>query len=332
MSNNDLYDLPSTSKPVLLNQPQLTDQYYPLPQADTVMLHPSDWSSAFKSYLNTTHPKPFSTSRPLVVELPNTLLHWPIMYDELDFIATFGRICRSREDVRRLAATVLWAMAQKYPQLGIDPGARGIQEGTFYGAHLRTAADAAARASTPYSSQAENLLSQAAQQHLNVIYVACRTPADVVLFTEEAATQATSVETKAQLLAQKGFEMERRVLEGLTWDQQELVDYEVLLRASRFGGTWQTSFAWGVAMRRHIVAGGGGGRWVPLNGDGGGSATRHVVEKIPVTMTASSSAVTPNRTSNSRSGHGSQSQRKSREVGLDLGLRSESAGMIWPQG
>ena len=57
--------------------------------------------------------------------------------------------------------------------------------------------------------------------------------------------------------------MERRMLERLTLDQQDLVDYEVLLRASRFGGTWPTSLGWSVAMRRHIVA--GGGRWVDLN-------------------------------------------------------------------
>jgi len=58
----------------------------------------------------------------------------------------------------------------------------------------------------------------------------------------------------------EGFEAEWRTLNELTWDQQGLVDYEALLRSSSLGGTWETSFSWNVAMRRHVVA--GGGTWI----------------------------------------------------------------------
>ena len=70
------------------------------------------------------------------------------------------------------------------------------------------------------------------------------------------------VTTKNILLEGKGFEKEREELSQMTWDQQGLVDYEVMLRASRLGGTWESSFGWNLAMRRHVAM--GRGTWVPL--------------------------------------------------------------------
>ena len=38
---------------------------------------------------------------------------------------------------------------------------------------------------------------------------------------------------------------------------QQLVDYEVFLKSSVFGGSWESPLAWAVAMRRHVVWGRG---------------------------------------------------------------------------
>jgi hypothetical protein len=43
-------------------------------------------------------------------------------------------------------------------------------------------------------------------------------------------------------------------LEALSWDQQGMVDFLVMLRASRFAGVGHSSFAWNVALVRHLFA------------------------------------------------------------------------------
>jgi hypothetical protein len=179
-----------------------------------------------------------------------------------------------------LAATVLYALSTKH-SLSLHTTS-SIEAGKFYGAHLRTAVDAQAAHWTPFSTQSSNYLSQAALRNLSTIYLASGNPSDVDLFTVLASNISIAVETKQSLLGgdlssisdeygneirrerhgAKGFEAEWGVLNGLTWDQQGLVDYEVLLRSSSFGGIWESSFSWNVAMRRHVSI--EGGTWIPL--------------------------------------------------------------------
>lgn len=258
---NDLWDKPSTASPVRLLHPQLTSRFHT--QAESVMLSPANWTNAFNDRLNSSHPTKFSESAPVLVSLHNPLLRWPIDYDGPAFIANFGRILRLSEDVRRLAAIVLYAMNEKY-QLGINPAIPGIQEGKFYGAHLRAAIDAVKAGWTPYWTQSENYISVAANSNLPLIYTASDSQEDLLKFVQAANYSfAMEVTTKDLLLAGKGFAKERAEMSTLTLDQQSLVDYEVLMRASRFGGTWESSFAWNLAMRRHVVA--GRGSWMPLD-------------------------------------------------------------------
>lgn len=173
---------------------------------------------------------------------------------------------RFREDVRRLAATVLYAMDKQFA-MGFDPDLPGVRPGLFYGAHLRTAADAKAAGWTPYARQAENYLTHARHKELSTIYLATGNQEDAKTFTETAANLSISVTTKEELLAGKRFQRELTEMNSLTWDQRGLIDYEVLLRSSVFGGTHESSFDWNVAMRRHVVV--GNGRWARIGGDGG---------------------------------------------------------------
>jgi hypothetical protein len=55
----------------------------------------------------------------------------------------------------------------------------------------------------------------------------------------------------------KCLKNELKQLQNLSWDLQSLVDCEVLLRATNFGGTWESSFSWNVAMKRHVIVGRG---------------------------------------------------------------------------
>ncbi|PVH79122.1 hypothetical protein DL98DRAFT_371109, partial [Cadophora sp. DSE1049] len=257
---NDLFDLPSTATPVPLVPTSITTSLL----GGFILGEPGNWSTSFHSFLNITHPVPPSAAKPVLVSLAAPLLQFPLTYDDPHLVAQFGRILRFRPDVRRIAATTLYALNTKY-NLGLEPG-RGVVPGKFYGAHLRTGQDAVAAGWTPYEVQEHNYIAHALKSKLGLMYVTPTTPADVEAFRNTAANVSISVETKDTLLASvsplestsiytplKEFEEEWKMLQGLSWDQQLLVDFEVLLRSSLFGGMWESSFSWNVAMRRHVV-------------------------------------------------------------------------------
>ncbi|TVY37080.1 hypothetical protein LOCC1_G007119, partial [Lachnellula occidentalis] len=264
-NRNDLWDQPSTAKAVMLAPQDLSDSFV---ARTTVLASPGNWSSAFMKFLNTSHPAPFSASVPVLVSLDPPLLQFPLSYDDALLVGNFGRMLRFREDVRRLAATVLYAMDKKF-EMGVDPDFAGVQPGLFYGAHLRTDADAKAANWTPYAKQAENYLKHARHMGLSTIYLTTGNQEDAKIFTETAANLSIDVTTKEELLTGKRFQQELKEMKSLTWDQRGLIDFEVLLRSSIFGGTHESSFDWNIAMRRHVVV--GDGRWARLGGDAGES-------------------------------------------------------------
>ena len=159
---------------------------------------------------------------------------------------------------------MLYAMNFHY-HLDFDAAFPGIQAGKFYGAHLRTAVDAVRAGWTPYLYQSKNYISDAAANHFPLIYLTSDSPLDTLKFIDQAGNHSFPMEvtTKDLLLAGTGFGSERAEMAGLTSDQQDAVDYEVLLKASRVGGTWESSFSWNLAMRRHVVV--GQGSWAPLD-------------------------------------------------------------------
>jgi hypothetical protein len=144
--------------------------------------------------------------------------------------------------LRAFAGSVLWGLEEKY-KVGMQPEIR-IQKGTFYGAHLRTAAHAKAAGWAPYLIQSQNYLFQASKHGLPVIYVASGNTEGVRTFAVEAQNLSMTVVTKESLFQGKGLKNELIQLQNLSWDLLGLADYEVLLRASNFGGTWESSFSW----------------------------------------------------------------------------------------
>lgn len=208
--------------------------------------HPELWKSRFETWLG-SEKAVFSAERPLLVVLQSTFLQWPIHADSPALVHSFGRMIRSSERVRYLAARVLSNLNIKY-NLSMDPH-EGIRDNTYFGAHLRTAADAANAHWTGYDQQAAHYLDVAEQAQLSLIYVATGDPKHLKQFKQDAAERFLTVETKTTLLHGKDLED----LQELSWDQQGLVDYEMMLKASRFSGIEQSSFAYSVAVRRHAT-------------------------------------------------------------------------------
>jgi len=228
--------------------------------AATIIKNIDSFRSRFDVWMNQTHPD-FNAENPTVVTLYTPLLRWPMTVDDPSFIATYGRLVKFREDTRRIAAAVLYAMSQQYNlNLDFSNPKGGIAAGKFYGAHLRTAADAAKVGWPGYVTQAPNYLQASKASGLRLIYLSSGNADDARRFSEEAKNMSMTVTTKEELLAQPGFEVEKAALEALTWDQKGLVDYEVLLRCSRFGGMFESSFSWNLVNKRHVVE--GGGKWI----------------------------------------------------------------------
>ncbi|CAK4033265.1 Hypothetical predicted protein [Lecanosticta acicola] len=164
----------------------------------------------------------------------------------------FGQMVRLRPDVRRLAAVAVQNLALRFG-LDIDPG-HAIPRHAFYGAHLRTEADAGGAgwlddANANFSAQTDAYIEQSLKHKLRVMYVATGDESELALFREKASKHkpAINITSKYDLLPAR----EAAELKGLTWDQRALVDYEVLKRSSIFGGFVKSSFSYNVAMARN---------------------------------------------------------------------------------
>ncbi|CAG8959082.1 hypothetical protein HYFRA_00012863 [Hymenoscyphus fraxineus] len=254
---NELWDKPSTAIPLQLDPFELSDPNI----GDVILSSPEKWAENFRDWLNKSHPKPYNEEKPVVVTIMNPLLQLPLEYDEPQFVANFGKVLRFREDVRRLAGTVIYALNQRFG-FGIHPDRGGVQEHGYYGAHLRTEGDATSANWTDYEDQAESYLKAVKSSGLKVVYLTTGNDEDKIRFAKDAANSSVTVVTKEDLLSTHGFEKEFAEMQNLGWEQKLLIDYQVLLRSSIFGGTHESSFSWNIAMRRHVLV--GDGSWIPI--------------------------------------------------------------------
>lgn len=230
---------------------------------DRVIDFASEFRSLFDAWIHDFGaPSGFSASNPLLVSITPSFFEFPILYDSASFIATFGRILRFNPSILHLAATVLYALDKEY-KLNLEPAKVGIPaEGKFFGAHLRTDVDAVAAFFASYEEQSSAYLAAAKKHNLSFIYLASGSPPDIKRFTKTGKKMGIKVTTKLALLeGEEEFEEELKEMKALTWDQQALIDYMVLLRSSHFGGTWASSFSYNIVFRRHVVV--GDGIWIP---------------------------------------------------------------------
>lgn len=165
---------------------------------------------------------------------------WPVYRDGPEFTATFGGILRFRSDILDLGKQIVAVIERKQ----LAKGEKG-----FLGVHLRTENDALSTWPS-FDEQARTYLARASSFRL--AYVATGNETDASRFAALASTQGLQSITKHQLLTN---ESERELvsrLEDLSWDQQALVDFVVLLYANLFLGVSPSSFSMNVALKRHL--------------------------------------------------------------------------------
>ncbi|KUJ18623.1 uncharacterized protein LY89DRAFT_780661 [Mollisia scopiformis] len=305
-NKNDLYNLPSTAHPIALSPTSISTSPLLL---SSILTSPQTWPADLAVHINKTHPSPFSPQKPLLITLQTPLLEFPLSYDEKDLVSNFGKLIRPNEDIRRVAAAVLFALYEKYRLDLVFSPSGGVQAAKFMGVHLRVGKDAEKAGWTSAEVQTSNALSLAATSELGLIYLSSFDPELFVTTapissippaaarpnsnssTQQSPPPPPTTETATSLLSgplapgtflpppTPGFESEWAALRALEWQQALLVDYEVLLRSSIFAGTWESSFSWNVALRRSLVGGNGGkeGSW---EGVGNGNGKGVVVEKV----------------------------------------------------
>ena len=185
---------------------------------------------------------------------------WPVFRDGPEFVATFGGVLRFRQDILDLGRKATAYMRQF---AAAHSGSR-----SFAGIHLRTEHDALARW-PKFDEQRDAYLARVSALSFKTAYLATGNKTEARKLTTAASTEhGMAVITKHELL--KDHPQELAALEALTWDQQALIDFIVLLESDYFLGVSPSSFIMNVALKRHLKTEGLYTRPWKIGGNGDG--------------------------------------------------------------
>jgi GDP-fucose protein O-fucosyltransferase len=256
-STADIPNYESTKEPLLLKPEKLDES------TRTGIIHPAEWHDRFSAWLkeNLGPERPnedplFSVAKPAVIAIARSYISWPIDHDGAGFASSFGEMMKFRPEARVLATSVINSLS-KLSGFSVDD--LPVYRNAYFGAHLRTEIDAV-KGWPPghweysrYDTQSRLYLEQVGRSNLSLIFVASGNTTEVARFAVDAATASKDhyrVLTKFDLLNID----ETELLKSLAWDQQALVDYLVMLKSSDFGGVSHSSFAWNIALKRHLYS------------------------------------------------------------------------------
>lgn len=196
-----------------------------------------------------------TSKHPIRLTFDDVAFSWPVRYDGDEFRTDFGHIARFPRHIRELSARALYNL---YKKLGIDQSPAAPSRAAFLGAHVRTEADAQIEAWTSFATQSQHIREQVEANQLGAVYVATGTASDVDRLREDLADvrvrpNGTHAETGVRVLQKWDIldEADVMLFDELTWDQMALVDLDIMLRASRFVGIWESSWSWTIALKRH---------------------------------------------------------------------------------
>ncbi|KZL85840.1 alternative oxidase protein [Colletotrichum incanum] len=227
--------------------------------------YPQKWRHFFDKWLDQMSVRDrIQLDAPIHVKLEQSFLEYPVRDDGDAFVHEFGKILSFRNETRALAAKILFELKERFA-LPIDP-TMAINQNAFYGAHLRLEEDATSAWSpdewrfSRMDDQFEEQFRNLERTGLRIVYVASGNQTVVDMFAErlqkrladgpEPEKRNVTVVTKHDLLQGS----DRQQLDSLTFDQQALVDFIVMFRASAFMGVAHSSFPWTIALRRHEIS------------------------------------------------------------------------------
>lgn len=221
------------------------------------------WAYIEKTAAESNLPPP-SIDHPRIIRFNwGVQFDWPVFRDGPEFVATFGGLLRFRQDILDLGHRVAAHMRRFAAAHGTGPASRA-----FVGIHLRTESDALSRW-PDYDAQSAAYLERASAMNFKAAYLATGNQTEAhKLATAAATAHGIAVATKHELLRDRPEDL--ATLDALTWDQQALVDFVVLLECDYFLGVSPSSFSMNVALKRHLQADGLYTRPWKVGGDGDG--------------------------------------------------------------
>ncbi|PMD38397.1 hypothetical protein L207DRAFT_514305 [Hyaloscypha variabilis F] len=187
---------------------------------------------------------------PIIVRLGRSFLEYPIYDDDDYFVLQFGKMLKVRQDIRVLATTTLRTLSDIYnlPFRLSEP----VTKKAFLGVYLSTDDRGLTKTDTRlalYKVQSQLYLAQASSSNLSLIYAASEFGHNIVDFIKDGSLQNITAIGKLDLL--RGQDREH-LLDAFRPDQQALVDFLVLSKASEFAGVGHSNFAWNLALARHF--------------------------------------------------------------------------------
>ncbi|KAK3901713.1 hypothetical protein C8A05DRAFT_34600 [Staphylotrichum tortipilum] len=185
---------------------------------------------------------------------------WPVFRDGPEFASSYGGLLRFYPDILGLGQRAAGYMREYAMQNGASR--------KFAGLHLRTENDALSRW-PKFDEQSGAYLERAGAMGFKAAYLATGNQTEAAKLTRAAKEKhGMAVVTKHELLKSHPADLE--ALKALTWDQQGLVDFVVLLECEYFFGVSPSSFSMTVAGKRHLKTEGLYTRPWRIGGDGDG--------------------------------------------------------------
>lgn len=231
----------------------------PTSMGEHLIIDPGTWRPAFDLWLQQSVLAKYglllSATHPVRITLDEGIqFSWPTGYDGPDFKNDWGHIARFRRDIRELSARALYNL---YQRLGCKQNPATVSKDCFLGAHIRTEADAQVEAWDTYETQLQHVREQLLTHNLSTLYVATGTASDVDRLKVDLKDMRIPInithDTGVQVLQKWDVigEDDMMLMDSMTWDQMALVDLDIMLRASRFEGIWESSWTWMIALKRN---------------------------------------------------------------------------------
>ncbi|ELR04989.1 hypothetical protein VC83_02878 [Pseudogymnoascus destructans] len=214
---------------------------------------PETWGAEFHTWLGNQTATRKPTGGLTVVNLARSLPVYPVSSDE-DFAHEFGMFLKIQPDARVLATLTFHALIRKYNFDAADSSA--IARNAYVGAYLGSDGKATDTNHSP-TTLAQRILNETLAADLTVLYLASTDPSSGERLAADASPLKIQVTSKFDLLPPQ----DAAALQALAPEQQALVDYLVLGRASQFMGVGGDAFGWSVALGR-------GGKWSRDGGEG----------------------------------------------------------------
>lgn len=188
---------------------------------------------------------------------------WPVAKDGAEYTNSVGGLLRFREDILELGKGIVNVMRKR-------SAGTAAKTGTFAGIHLRTESDALDFWPT-FDTQASQFVQSVNDKGYAWVYLATgnTTEAAKLRHQFDAAQKDDNKKTnenkdkdenKVQILTKGQLLKDQprllQMLQSMTWDQQALIDYIVLVSCDYFLGVSPSSFSMTIAAKRHLAADG----------------------------------------------------------------------------